>query len=209
MKEGLTIISQRKFYTKILEHTTSPETYIPGTRPLLWHKTNSHCNEDSSSAEEMRRPAVACHSYQVLHNWLITDYDTDIPHWIWCVCVRVHALARLHNSFTCLWRRNTVYSVCHLLRLLRKWRVCSSLKHKFPNYHVHIPSQSVRYWYLFLLCIIKCVNLVTLFLKHGKIHQCNNIIYLVFGGVHPLDIWKELQPHLTLFTESHQLPLTS
>jgi len=143
MKEGLPFISQRKFCTKILQHTTSPEPYIAGTRNLLSYKTNSHCNEDSAAAEEMRRPSVACHSYQVLHNWLITDYDTDIPHWICCMCVR--ALARLHNSFTSLWRRNTVYSECHLLRLLRKWRLCSSLKHKFPNYHVLIPSQSMRY----------------------------------------------------------------
>jgi len=81
MKEGLTIISQRKFYTKILEHT-STEPYIPGTITLLSHKTNSLCNEDSAAAEEMRRPSVACHSYRVLHNGLITDYDTDIPHWI-------------------------------------------------------------------------------------------------------------------------------
>jgi hypothetical protein len=68
MKEGQTIISQRKFYTKILEHTISPEPYIPGTRTLLSHKTNSHGNEVNAVAEEMRRPSVACHSYQVLHN---------------------------------------------------------------------------------------------------------------------------------------------
>jgi len=80
MKEGLTIISWRKFYTKILEHTTSTEPYIPGTRTLLSHKTNSHCNEDSVAVEEMKRPSVSCHLYQVLHNGLITDYDTDIPH---------------------------------------------------------------------------------------------------------------------------------
>jgi hypothetical protein len=120
MKEGLTIISQRKFCIKILQHTTSPEPYIAETRTLLSHETNSHCNEDSTAAEEMRRPSVACHSYQVLLNWLITDFDTDIPHWIWCVCVCVCALARLQNSFTSLWRSNIVYSECHLLRLLRK-----------------------------------------------------------------------------------------
>ena len=68
MKKGLTIISQWKFYTKILEHTTSPEPYIPGTRTLLWHKNKSHRNEDNAVAEGMRGPSVACHSYQVLHN---------------------------------------------------------------------------------------------------------------------------------------------
>jgi hypothetical protein len=69
MREGLTIISQRKFYTKILEHTTSPEPYFPGTGTLLSHKTNSHCNEDSAAAEEKRRPSVAS-----IHNkFYITD----------------------------------------------------------------------------------------------------------------------------------------
>ena len=68
MKEALTIISQRKFYTKIPMHTTSPEPYIPGSRTLLSHKTNTHCNEDSAAAEEMRRPSAARDSYQVLHN---------------------------------------------------------------------------------------------------------------------------------------------
>ena len=59
MKEGLTIISQRKFYTKILKNTASTEPYIPGTRTLLLHKTNSHCNENSTTTEKMRRPSVA------------------------------------------------------------------------------------------------------------------------------------------------------
>jgi hypothetical protein len=68
MKEGLAIISQRKFFTKILETTISAEPYIPGTRTLLSHKTNSHCNEENAVAEEMRKPSLACHSYQVLHN---------------------------------------------------------------------------------------------------------------------------------------------
>jgi hypothetical protein len=59
-----------------------------------------------------------------------------------CMCVFI---ARLHNSFPGLWRRNTVYSECHLLRLLRKWKRVLQLKHKFPKCHVHIPSQSVRF----------------------------------------------------------------
>jgi hypothetical protein len=98
-KERLVIISQREFYAKILKHTTSQEPYVPGTRTLPSHKANSHFNEDYAAAEEMWRPSVACHSYQVLHTWLITDYETGIPHWIGgcvcvCVCACVSAIAQ-------------------------------------------------------------------------------------------------------------------